>query len=206
MNVAHHADAVLCVLWREHAELRSDVMNELYRRHAQRLYIYCRKMTGGEHEASDLFQDAWLKILQVLERKDVVPDHVGAYLLRIARNQILNAKRSDVRHVTLEDVELLMRDRPYEQREALVLLDRALELLDPVLREAFVLYEMEGLTYDEMMTITGETMSTLKTRVWRARTRLREILRPVLGDVRGMFGHDDAPTPITKAKNDDETT
>jgi RNA polymerase sigma-70 factor (ECF subfamily) len=57
----------------------------------------------------------------------------------------------------------------------------ALETLDPLLREAFLLKHGEGLEYGEMAAITGAGVSALKMRVKRAcdalRPRLEEIWR-----------------------------
>jgi RNA polymerase sigma-70 factor (ECF subfamily) len=56
-------------------------------------------------------------------------------------------------------------------------LRHAISLLDPALREAFLLKHVEQLSYDEMHAITGASIPALKMRVKRACERLRLTLR-----------------------------
>lgn len=201
--LSHSTDRELTERWFDDVDQQEAIMAELYHRHAQRVYAYCRSM-GGDVEANDRFQDAWLKLHAALGKGPMAIDHVDAYLLRIVRNQILNARRSTISFVTLDDVELAMRDRSYEQHEALVLLQQAMELLPDEMREAFALHEVEGMPYEAMQQATGETVATLRNRVWRARTRLRNILRPLLHDLDGIVGNDVSPF-ATWRTNDDES-
>ena len=56
---------------------------------------------------------------------------------------------------------------------------RALAVLQPNQREAFLLRYVEGLSYEEMATLTGVGESALRMRVKRARDRMRELLSDV---------------------------
>ena len=58
----------------------------------------------------------------------------------------------------------------------------AVETLDPLLREAFLLKYVEGLEYAEMATITGAGVSALKMRVKRACDTLRPMLEAIYND------------------------
>lgn len=200
----HDSDRVLCERWYDVPEERSTIMAELYHRHSRRVYAYCKSMSDSAAEAEDLFQDAWLRLIKAMERDRKSVDHIDAYLLRIVRNQILNQRRSKVVHVSLDDVELILKDRPYEHREAIDLLYRALEILPEDQREAFLLHEIEGMSYDALAAVTGETVATLRNRAWRARAKLRDILAPVLGDLDGVFGDGDSPSVNDRFTGDDE--
>jgi RNA polymerase sigma-70 factor (ECF subfamily) len=70
-------------------------------------------------------------------------------------------------------------DHPAEQTAWREEIDRALQLLRPDQREAFVLKYVEELGYDEMSQVTGVGVSALKMRVMRACERLRELLSEV---------------------------
>jgi RNA polymerase sigma-70 factor (ECF subfamily) len=59
-----------------------------------------------------------------------------------------------------------------ERSEQVALVERALALLPPAKREAFVLKHVEGLSYEEMAQVTGARIPTLKMRVHRAREAL----------------------------------
>jgi RNA polymerase sigma-70 factor (ECF subfamily) len=58
----------------------------------------------------------------------------------------------------------------------------ALDRIDAPLREALVLVAVIGLTYQEAAEITGVPEGTVKSRVFRARQSLVEILQPGVGD------------------------
>lgn len=156
---------------------------ELYSRYAQKVYLYCRKVLGAESEAHDVFQEAWMKF-HAAATKCTDVSNVPGYLFRIARNLCLNRQRGTVQLVELDEIRHAAHDQPYEQRELLSLLDRALDVLDADYREAFVLHEMEGFTYDEIAAITGDTIPALKNRVWRARKQIRSMLAPFLEELK----------------------
>jgi RNA polymerase sigma-70 factor (ECF subfamily) len=58
---------------------------------------------------------------------------------------------------------------------------KALASIDPEHREVIVLRDIEGLTYDEIMQITGLIEGTVKSRLHRARAALREAITRELG-------------------------
>ena len=83
----------------------------------------------------------------------------------------------------LEDFHLSYRDVPYEQRELLQLIQASLELLPEDYREAFVLREYNGLSYNEIAEVIGESLDVVKVRIFRAKKKLRDILAPYLADL-----------------------
>ena len=58
---------------------------------------------------------------------------------------------------------------------------RAVFSLPPLQREALILFEYEGLSLNEIAEITGADVGAIKGRLFRARERLKAILRPYLG-------------------------
>ena len=64
------------------------------------------------------------------------------------------------------------------KREAI---DGALAALPDELRLAVVLRDVEGLEYKEIADITGVPLGTVESRIFRARQRLRPLLRPLVG-------------------------
>jgi RNA polymerase sigma-70 factor (ECF subfamily) len=63
------------------------------------------------------------------------------------------------------------------------LIRSALELLDDSYREAFIMRFYEGLSYKEIAEITGDSVSSLKIRVMRAKDQVRSILSPYINDL-----------------------
>jgi RNA polymerase sigma-70 factor (ECF subfamily) len=71
--------------------------------------------------------------------------------------------------------------REFEQVELAGALDRSIQALPPLYREAFVLKHVEGLDYEEMSRILGVHRDTLKMRVYKARTQLCRTLADLEG-------------------------
>jgi RNA polymerase sigma-70 factor (ECF subfamily) len=63
------------------------------------------------------------------------------------------------------------------------LIAMALELLPADMREAFVLREYQGLSYNEITVVLDIKLETAKVRVFRARQKIKEILQPYLKEL-----------------------
>lgn len=111
--------------------------------------------------------------------------NVPGFLLTIARNLCLNYNRAARPSVSLENLDLPAAERGgvYEEHELLRLITVALDLLDAEHREAFVLREYEGLSYQEIADLTNTNEATAKTRAFRAKQKIRQILTPYLHDI-----------------------
>ncbi len=155
----------------------------LYRRYSQRIYTYCRKILGDSTTAEDLLQEAFVKLFESGRQQRTI-ENFPAYLMTIARNLCLSHRaRSKRQFVEVEDFHLSYRDVPYEQRELLQLIQASLELLPEDYREAFVLREYNGLSYNEIAEVIGESLDVVKVRIFRAKKKLRDILAPYLADL-----------------------
>ncbi len=155
----------------------------LYRRYSQRIYTYCRKILGDSTTAEDLLQETFVKLFESGRQQRTI-ENFPAYLMTIARNLCLSHRaRSKRQFVEVEDFHLSSRDVPYEQRELLQLIQASLELLPEDYREAFVLREYNGLSYNEIAEVIGESLDVVKVRIFRAKKKLRDILAPYLADL-----------------------
>jgi RNA polymerase sigma-70 factor (ECF subfamily) len=155
----------------------------LYRRYSQRIYTYCRKITGDNIVAQDLLQETFVKLFDSGKQARVV-ENFPAYLMTIARNLCLSHRsRSARQYVPVEDFHLSARDVPYEHKELLQLIQTSLDLLPDDYREAFVLREYNGLSYNEIAEVIGQSLDVVKVRIFRAKKKLREILAPYLADI-----------------------
>lgn len=155
---------------------------ELYSRFSQRVYAYCLRVMGDPLDAQDIFQEAFMKLFNSAHtRKDV--DNLPGYLIAIARNLCINYKRRHKKTYNIEDYTVSTNDRGYEQKELMQLIGTALELLEFEYREAFVLRQYQGMSYKEISSVTGDSISAIKNRVWRAKERIKGILEPYLEDL-----------------------
>ena len=74
------------------------------------------------------------------------------------------------------EIDLASRSHEVEESDMRDMLERALQQLPIAQREAFVLREYFGYSYEEIAAIIGTPMVTAKTRAWRARERLRKMI------------------------------
>jgi len=93
-------------------------------------------------------------------------------------------QRGQKGHVSLEEYHLpTYNDIPHEKKELLELITKAMETLPEDYKEAFVLREYEGLSYQEIADLTETSLSTVKIRIFRAKQKIREILAPYVAEL-----------------------
>lgn len=184
-NIHTYSDEELYLLLGD-KQVQGVVLSELFKRHSSRVYLYCQRILGDAMQADDIFQEAFLKLLQCAREGRVV-GHVPAYLLRIARNLCFNANRSVV-HTTvpLEDA-VLYGDgyRAVESKEVAQLVAMALELLSEEYREALALQVYGELSYKEIAEVLDVPVTTVRNRVVRAKKKVRDVLAGYMQELRG---------------------
>ncbi len=158
--------------------------SELYRRLGQRMYAYCVRVLGDMRLAEDVFQEAMLKFYRAGQEGTKVKN-VAGYLMQSVRNLCLNAKRDRKITFSFEDFDLHTPSGAarYEAEELAQLVVSALELLDDEYREAVILREYDGFSYQEIAELTGCTEVNARTRVFRGKQHLRTILQPYFNDI-----------------------
>jgi len=156
---------------------------ELYARHSSRVFAYCRRFMGNKEEAQDIFQETFIRFHQS-SSPDRVMTNVPAFLLRIARNLCVNSKRKEKSHLTYEDYMVGSNDEhKTDSDELLELVKTALEVLPDKYKEMFILREYDGMSYAEIGEITGESISIVKVRIYRAKQKIREVLSPYINEM-----------------------
>jgi RNA polymerase sigma-70 factor (ECF subfamily) len=152
---------------------------KLYRDHADRVYALCLRMSGDRERATDLAQEAFVRVWRGIDR---APEDPGAWVWRIARNTVLNALRGDRRlRARLEFVsDLGPLETPATPRTPLPVrqmdLAAGIARLPPKARAVFVLHDVEGYSHDEIATLMDVAPGTVRGQLHRARTLLRETL------------------------------
>jgi RNA polymerase sigma-70 factor (ECF subfamily) len=161
----------------------SDAFGQLVERYATVIVNLAYRMVGDRTEAEDLAQETFVAAFKALPRFRA-ESKFSTWLYRIAANKCkdwLRAKQPgqgaqdvDVDEVLEDGVaaeertpELLL-----SQQQVAGQLDRAIQRLPPLYREAFVLKHVEGLSYEEMQEIVGVNADTLKMRVYKGRLQL----------------------------------
>lgn len=180
---ASYSDAMLYTLMRDVASQKEAAFTELYRRHSSRVFLYCRYILGEKDTAKDVFQETWLRLLQSAgQRREI--QNVPAYLLRISRNLCMDVQNSSGRRIfmPIDGLEIPVEARTAKAGELETLIETALETLPNDYREAFVLQAYNGLSYKEIAEIIEEPVSTVRNRVVRAKSKIREIIAPFLAE------------------------
>ena len=152
-------------------------LRALYDRHAARVYAVVRRIAPEESLADDWSQDTWVRAFRALPafRGD---SSFGTWILRIAMNSALYEARKLTRRWKGEvplDPMTSAAERPSEP----VLrsrLERALAELPEGMRRILVLHDVEGYSHEEIAAILGNTASTCRSQLFKARARMRELL------------------------------
>ena len=167
---------------------RNATFERLLRPHLDRLYRFAYRLTGSKPEAEDLFQDVLVKLFGKLD--DFVEiDEPGSWASRLMYNHFIDNRRrfSRQRLVSVDEGQLPPGgidalpgpDNPEhdaERRDDIIRLDEALKALSDDHRLVVLLHDTEGYKLHEIQEITGDPVGTLKSRLHRARARLRELL------------------------------
>ncbi len=178
----HTDDAELFAMLAQSGMDSEYAFRELYRRYSGRMHAYCLRVMGDREVAEDVFQEAFFRFYKSAQKKPNMTN-VPGFLMRITRNLCLNAKRDKRETVEFEDWQYRVNPDSVEKSELLNLVSTALELLEDEYREAFVLREYNGHSYNEISKIVGDSVAAVKTRVFRARKKLRSILKPYITDI-----------------------
>jgi len=155
----------------------------LYNRYSSRIHAYCYRIIEDSAYAEDMFQETFIRFYQTAQSGRAITN-VPGFMITIARNLCLNYKRDKKDALVLNDFDFFTdTSQNYEQKELLDLIARSLELLSFEYREIFILREYDGLSYEEIAEITGTTVTNAKTRAFRAKQKVKEILSPYLKDI-----------------------
>lgn len=155
------------------------------------LYNHAFWLTRNHAEAEDLVQETISKAFRAFDsfQSDT---NFKAWIFRILRNTFLTSRAGIAasRTVFLEDHPDVMdtADANPTPEENLIRLDNqaalytALDRLQPPLREALLLCDVEEIKYKDIALILDVPIGTVMSRIARARRTLRELLQPLLGE------------------------
>jgi len=168
-------------LIRQACEGNGPAVRTLYERYAPRVYAVVRRIAGDDDLAQDYSQEAWIRAIRALPtfRGDA---RFSTWLHRIAVNAALQALRKaetkDRRETSLPEAIAV---RPNEGDALLEgLLERAMDQLPEGMRQVLILHDVEGYTHEEIGELLGVNPGTSKSQLFKARGKMRELLRPAL--------------------------
>jgi RNA polymerase sigma factor (sigma-70 family) len=182
-NLSTYTDNELVGLIQSGSDQSEQAFTLLYDRYSSKIHAYCFRILNNAELAEDIFQETFIKFFNKIN-DTFQATNVQGYLITIARNLCLNSKRDKMVTVPIDNLEFMFHNsQNYESKELLNLITTSLELLDFDYREAFILREYDGLSYKDIANICGTTVNNAKSRVFRAKQKIKKILNPYLKDL-----------------------
>jgi len=156
---------------------------EVARTHGRKIYNFAYRLTGNPDDAHDLVQEVLLRVRRGLA--SYTPQSFDGWLWRITRNAFLDEVRRRKRRpvAPLPDDDRGVGDPAPAPEDVLASVrlgedvQRALLSLPYEFREAVVLCDVVGLSYDEIAAAVDIPVGTVRSRIHRGRAMLRELLR-----------------------------
>jgi RNA polymerase sigma-70 factor, ECF subfamily len=166
---------------------------QVFRDYAPRIYHIARRLLGNDADAEDVTQDVLLQVVRKLDtfRGDSA---LATWLHRVTVNAALahrQKRASRQKHETADSVDSLIDTQPGPVRrwnvspdehalaaEQHELIERAIAKLPDPFRDVYVLADVEELPNNEIADMLGLSLPAVKSRLHRARLRMRDALAP----------------------------
>jgi len=170
-----------------HDATRRSLFERLLEPHMPRLYRFACRLTTNKVDAEDLFQDVLVRVYARLGDLAGLRDP-APWLARVMYNYFIDNRRRFARErlynveaarLNAESIESLVNTGSLHDAvwaEKMTMLQQALDMLSEPHRVVLLLHDAEGYKLAEIAAITGDPLGTIKSRLHRARARLRDIL------------------------------
>jgi RNA polymerase sigma-70 factor (ECF subfamily) len=156
-------------------------LEALAREHSPALTAFAIRLCGDANEAHDLVQDTFERALRASSGQQPRSNE-RAWLFTILHHLFIDRYRRQARgprHTSIDEIDVAAAEPAPAPAWASVSVEEvkaALEELDPDFREVYRMHAIDGLGYAEIAARLGAPMSTVGTRIMRARRKLRALL------------------------------
>lgn len=156
----------------------AESFNELFLRYKQPIYGFFRRRTADPSHAEELTQEAFLVLLRAANRYE--PRALFRTYLYAIAFKILRAHRrkTSFRATFFGHPRTIPDPAKQDATESGLWVRRAVEKLDAIDREILLLREFEQFSYAEIADLLHLPLNTVRSRLFRARTALRNLLEP----------------------------
>ena len=157
-----------------------DSFRLLVQRYQRPVTSMIKNMINDRHTCQDIAQDVFFTAYKKLASFDPARSNFATWLFTIARNKSLNALKKKRTFSMSELPEKIDPHNPSDdlaQKEFFDKLDMKLQTLPTRQKTAFVLAEFEKLPYEQIAQIEGVRVGTIKSRINRAKEKLRSALK-----------------------------
>ncbi len=149
------------------------------------VFRFARNLIGDQHDAEDITQEVFLAAFNHLATYKAERASFQTWLFTIARNRCVNyfkRKRPLIDRDAIANTQQAAISDESDRNEFWIRLDKALDALPIEQKTAFVLSEIEGLPYADIAQIEQTTLGTVKSRIHRAKQRLRDVMAQTYGE------------------------
>jgi len=160
-------------------------LRRVFEDHKDAVYDFALRMTGSEAVAEDVAQDCFLELLRKPDRFDETRGSLRTFLFGVTRHLVYRHWRTEQRLVSVDEDGLGSYSPDLAAGSVSAIIRDAVQSLPAFQREAVLLFEYEGFTLEEIANIAKVDVGTAKSRLHRARERLRQMLAP-LGNHSGV--------------------
>lgn len=144
--------------------------------HHQAVYSFAFRLTRRADVAEDIAQECFLALVRAPHRYDPARGSMKLFLFSIARNLALKHYRDDRPGEPYDEGFQPAGIDPRQSLDVASAVASAVASLPELQQEALILFEYEGVTLEEIAQIVGADTGTVKSRLHRARERLRRVL------------------------------
>jgi RNA polymerase sigma-70 factor (ECF subfamily) len=156
----------------------AESFNELFLRYKQPIYGFFRRRTADPSHAEELTQEAFLVLLRAASRyqpRALFRTYLYAIAFKILR---AHRRKATFRATFFGHPKSIPDPAKQDATESGLWVRRAVEKLDAIDREILLLREFEQLSYAEIADLLHLPVNTVRSRLFRARTALRNLLEP----------------------------
>ncbi len=182
------------ILVKELKKFNEDAFNFFVLKYQRMIISYVNRLINNKDEAWNISQEVFISVFRNID-KFRGESSLKTWLFRITRNytinklKYLNVRKSN-KHSSIEYIkerypnyDLPVNENPFtklKKKEALELLDLALSNLKEKDREIIILRDLNELNYDEISKILDLSLGTVKSRLFRAREKLKKSYKNIL--------------------------
>ena len=155
-----------------------DAFDMLIARWHEPLWRYARRLSDNQDTADEVVQDVWLRVVRGIARlRD--PARLRAWIFGIAHRVLMDRLRNkyaEPGHVALDGTDIPAPADATNIEDAIDIMHEELAQLPVTEREVLELFYLQGLSLTEQAEILGIPVGTAKSRLFRARHALRQLM------------------------------
>ena len=157
---------------KEDPEQQDKYLRSILDKHGNRILRLAYSYVHNMEDSEEILQDVLIKLLNSAPEFES-SEHEKAWILRVTSN----LSKNRIEYNKLRDTDELNEELVAEKKEDLSFIWEAVKSLPENYREVVHLFYEEGYSTDEIATLLGESGANIRTRLKRARAKLKEILR-----------------------------